>query len=40
MTKKLPWVATSLGTSERKTPEAPPMKKLKNQARQNSIGTV
>ena len=31
---------TSLGTSERNTPESPPRRKLKNQARQNSIGTV
>ena len=40
MTKKLPWVLTSLGMSDRKTPDSPPMKKLKNQARQKSIGTV
>src|SRR5437764_494318 len=33
MTKKLPCVVTSLGVSERKNPETPPMKKLKNQAR-------
>src|SRR6266542_1541861 len=40
MTTKLPWVETALGVSDRKKPEMPPMKKLKNQARQNSMGTV
>ncbi len=40
MEKKLPCVVTSLGTSDRNTPERPPIRKLKNHARQNSIGTV
>ncbi len=40
MTKKLPWVVTSLGTSELKTPERPPIRKLKKKARAKSMGTV
>ena len=38
MTKKLPWTVTSTGTSERKTPVTPPMRKLNSIPRQNSIG--
>ena len=40
MTKYEPCVVTSLGTSDRKIPERPPIKKLKKNASEKSIGTV
>ena len=40
MTKNDPCSVVSAGTSERNTPEMPPIRKLKYIARQNSIGTV
>ena len=39
MEKKLPWVVTSDGTSERNTPEIPPNRKLNAHPMQNSMGT-
>ena len=39
MTKKLPCSVVSAGTSDRNTPEIPPIRKLKYIPRANSIGT-
>ena len=33
-------MVTSLGTSERNTPDSPPSRKLEKKASENSIGTV
>ena len=39
MTKKLPCSVVSAGTSDRKTPEIPPIRKLKYMPSANSMGT-